>query len=163
MYSKRPGGPLQYAVANAPAAAGMSLQSHASEPAEAALPDSTASGSQPRERDSWMLEPTISAPPVISNPFTERNTPKSAGLPSGRSQPIEMSNDMTDGYGEEESSNRTLNGGVDFFSALGSEHRRKDPNDDKPDPSKLQVTKMELNQQLVQGKTLDDYETKGEF
>jgi hypothetical protein len=109
-----------------------------------------------------MLEPTISAPPAISNPFTERNTPKSAGLPSGRSLPIESSNDMTDGYGDEESSNRTLGGGVDFFSALGSEHRRKDPNEDKPDPSKLQVTKMELNQQLVQGKALDDYETKGE-
>ena len=109
-----------------------------------------------------MLEPTISAPPAISNPFTERNTPKSAGLPSGRAMPIESSNDMTDGYGDEEPSNRTLGGGVDFFSALGSEHRRKDPNEDKPDPSKLQVTKMELNQQLVQGKALDDYETKGE-
>ena len=149
----------QDAVANAPASAGMDLQSHASEPAAAPLPETTASGSQTRERDSWMLEPTISAPPAISNPFTERSTPKSAGLPSGRSQPI--SDDMTDGYGEEVSSGRTLDGGVDFFSALGSEHKRKDPNDDKPDPSKLQVTKMELNQQLVQGKTLDDYETKG--
>ena len=75
---------------------------------------------------------------------------------------MDTSNDMTDGYGDEESSNRTLGGGVDFFSGLGSEHKRKDPNEDKPDPSKLQVTKMELNQQLVQGKALDDYETKGE-
>jgi len=153
---------IQDAVASAPAAAGMSLQSHASEPAAAPLPGTTASGSQTRERDSWMLEPTISAPPAISNPFTERNTPKSAGLPSGRSLPMDTSNDMTDGYGDEESSNRTLGGGVDFFSGLGSEHKRKDPNEDKPDPSKLQVTKMELNQQLVQGKALDDYETKGE-
>jgi hypothetical protein len=68
---------------------------------------------------------------------------------------------MTDGYGDDESSGRTLDGGVDFFSALGSEHKRKDPNEDKPDPSKLQVTDMELNQQLVQGKALDEYETKG--
>jgi hypothetical protein len=106
-----------------------------------------------------MLEPTESAPPTTSNPFAERNIPKSAGMPSGRMQT--MSNDMTDGYGEEASAGRTLDGGVDFFSALGSEHKRKDPNADKPDPTKLQITKMELNQQLVQGKSLDDYETKG--
>jgi hypothetical protein len=135
----------------------MSLKSHASEPAAAALHESAATETKPRERDSWMLEPTETAPATISNPFAERNIPKSAGLSVGRSQPV----DMTDGYGEEESSGRTLDGGVDFFSALGSEHRRKDINEDKPDPSKLQVTKMELNQQLVQGKTLDDYETKG--
>lgn len=147
----------QSAVANAPATAGMSLQSHASEHPAAALPGSTATESKTRERDSWMLEPTEAAPPTTSNPFAERNIPKSAGLTAARSQAV----DMTDGYGEEESSGRTLGGGVDFFSALGSEHKRKDPNEDKPDPSKLQVTKMELNQQLVQGKTLDDYETKG--
>lgn len=106
-----------------------------------------------------MLEPSVSAPPATANPFGERNIPKSAGASSGRLQ--SMSSDMTDGYGDDESSGRTLDGGVDFFSALGSEHKRKDPNEDKPDPSKLQVTDMELNQQLVQGKALDEYETKG--
>lgn len=148
-------------MADVPSSAGLPLKSHASEPAAGPLPGSTASGSKPRERDSWMLEPTVDASPVTSNPFAERNIPKSAGAPSGRLQT--MSSDMTDGYGEDESGGRTLDGGVDFFSALGSEHRRKDPQEDKPDPSKLQVTKMELNQQLVQGKTLDDYETKGMF
>lgn len=49
---------------------------------------------------------------------------------------------------------------MDFFSALGTEHKRKDPNDNKPDPSKLQIDRRELNQQLVQGKSLDEYETK---
>jgi len=45
---------------------------------------------------------------------------------------------------------------------MGSEHKRKDPNADKPDPSKLVVDKRELNRQLVEGKTLDEYETPKE-
>ena len=68
---------------------------------------------------------------------------------------------MTDGYGEDESSNRTLGGGVDFFSALGTEHQRKDPKADLPDPTKLQIYDTELNKQLLQGKNLEEYEVKG--
>lgn len=44
---------------------------------------------------------------------------------------------MTDGYGEEEGK-RTL-GGVDFFDGLGTEKKRKDPNEGKPDPSKVSL------------------------
>lgn len=106
-----------------------------------------------------MLEPSVTAPPVASNPFAERNIPRSAGATASRAAPI--SSDMTDGYGEDESSNRMLGGGVDFFSALGTEHQRKDPKDDKPDPTKLQIHDTELNKQLLQGKNLDDYEVKG--
>lgn len=103
-----------------------------------------------------MLEPSVTAPPVTSNPFGERSTPRSASASAPHSQPI--SSDMTDGYGEDETSNRTLGGGVDFFSALGTEHQRKDPKADLPDPTKLQIYDTELNKQLLQGKKLDEYE-----
>lgn len=52
--------------------------------------------------------------------------------------------------------------GGDFFSSLGSEQKRKDPND-KPDPSQLRVYKNELNTQLLEGKSVDEYETKGDI
>jgi hypothetical protein len=42
---------------------------------------------------------------------------------------------LTEGYGDEEGSNRTLGGGVDFFSSLGTE--RKKEVKEKPDPSKV--------------------------
>lgn len=151
---------FQDAVANVPSSAGLPLRSHASEPAKAPLPESTATGSGPQERQAWMLEPSITAPPVISNPFAERNIPRSAGVASVRSEPV--SSDMTDGYGEEEGNNRNLGGGVDFFSGLGTEHLRKDPKADRPDPTKLQLHSTELNKQLLEGKNIDDYETKGE-
>ncbi|KAK4685655.1 CWF19-like protein 2, partial [Tremellales sp. Uapishka_1] len=48
----------------------------------------------------------------------------------------------------------------DFFSDLGTEHKRKDPNEGKPDPTKLQFGKRELNRQLVEGKTLDEYKNE---
>ena len=67
---------------------------------------------------------------------------------------------MTDGYGDEEESNRTLSGGVDFFSALGTEHKRKDPNEGKADPSKPVIDRRELNTQLVEGRALEDYKVK---
>lgn len=108
-----------------------------------------------------MLEPSVTAPPVTSNPFAERGVPRSAGQSAPHSQPV--SSDMTDGYGEDETSNRTLGGGVDFFSALGTEHQRKDPKADLPDPTKLQIYDTELNKQLLQGKNLEEYEVKGEF
>jgi hypothetical protein len=67
---------------------------------------------------------------------------------------------MTEGYGDEEPSNRTLGGGVDFFSSLGTEHKRKDPDEGKSDPSKPVVDRRELNAQLAEGKGLDEYEAK---
>lgn len=152
----------QSVVANVPSAAGLPLKSHASEPAKGPLPDATSTDSKTQERQAWMLEPPVTAPPVSSKPFGESNFPKCAGTSAGRSQPITTDMDMTDGYGENESSNRTMSGGVDFFSGLGTEHKRKDPQDDKPDPTKLQIHDTELNKQLLQGKNLDDYEVKGE-
>ena len=87
-----------------------------------------------------------------SVPIPSRNVPRSAGVssPSG--------NGITEGYPEGEFSDRNVGGGVDFFSSLGIEHKRKDPNEGKPDPSKLVIDRRELNTQLVEGKKLEDYE-----
>ena len=64
---------------------------------------------------------------------------------------------MTAGYGDEEPSNRTASGDVDFFSSLGTEHRPKNGKD-KPDPGELKIDRRELNTQLKEGKALDQYE-----
>ena len=49
---------------------------------------------------------------------------------------------------------------MDFFSAIGTEHKRKDPNE-VPEPAAPKVDRRELNVQLKEGKALDDYETEG--
>lgn len=40
---------------------------------------------------------------------------------------VQTADEMTDGFGEELTGGRTLGGGVDFFSSLGTEHRKKPP------------------------------------
>jgi hypothetical protein len=49
-----------------------------------------------------------------------------------------------------------------MFARLGRDRERK-PREEKPDPEKLHVSKRELNEQLVQGKALDDYKTESEW
>ncbi|BEJ10819.1 hypothetical protein CspHIS471_0102410 [Cutaneotrichosporon sp. HIS471] len=46
----------------------------------------------------------------------------------------------------------------DFFSALGTEHKRKDPNEKKAEPPKH--SKYELNTQMLEGKTVDEYKAE---
>ena len=43
---------------------------------------------------------------------------------------------LTEDYGEPVQNLRTMGGGVDFFSSLGTEKKRK-PKEDKPDPEKV--------------------------
>lgn len=43
---------------------------------------------------------------------------------------------LMEGYGEEETNKRTMTGQVDFFSALGTEHRPRNIKD-KPNPEKV--------------------------
>ena len=117
------------------------------------LPHATAVETERRERDAWMLDPgTISASSV---PAPTRDIPRSAGISA-------ISGGMTDGYGDDDASNRTAGGGVDFFASLGTEHKRKDPNADKPDPSKPLVDHRELNTQLKEGRSLDNYDAPKE-
>ncbi|RSH94889.1 hypothetical protein EHS25_004695 [Saitozyma podzolica] len=139
------------AVATIPTSDSLPLRSHVSGPgAQGQSPPPIAAATEARERDSWMLEPHTHS--QATDPRLASGVPHSAGLAT--------SGGFTEGYGDEELSNRTLSGGVDFFSSLGTEHKRKDPNADKPDPSKPPVDRRELNAQLVEGKTLDQYETK---
>lgn len=49
-------------------------------------------------------------------------------------------------------------GGDADFSSLGKA-RAKPPRPEKPDPEQLQISSRELNTQLRQGKTVDEYET----
>lgn len=88
-----------------------------------------------------MLEPDSSAPPKSEPPVNDK--PHSATLNTSVSPP--------------RTNSKTAE--PDFFSSFGTEHKRKDPNADKPDPNKVQVDYRELNTQLKEGKKLDDYET----
>jgi len=59
--------------------------------------------------------------------------------PDARQQRSRISNDedsYMEDYGEPAGDSRTLGGGVDFFSGLGTE-RKKPPRPDRPDPEKV--------------------------
>lgn len=64
------------------------------------------------ERDDWMLEPALGQ--------SESSRPLAQQFPT-------TDESMTDGYGELPGSGRTLSGGVDFFSSLGTEKKRNKP------------------------------------
>ncbi|WWC86011.1 uncharacterized protein L201_000882 [Kwoniella dendrophila CBS 6074] len=142
------------AASNIPTSDSLALRSNPSNPpSKVPLPSAISSGTQARERDSWMLEPLDGAAATV--PSISRDIPRSAG------RAATQSSGMTEGYGDEVPSNRNASGGMDFFEGLGTVHERKDPKADLPDPSKLVVDKrFELNTQLLEGKNIDDYETK---
>jgi hypothetical protein len=78
-----------------------------------ALPRATTTESK-QQREEWMLlQPSA---PVVPLP-----TPPLHSLDHGDT--------LTDGYGERTTGNRTMSGEVDFFSSLGTEHRKKDVTD----------------------------------
>lgn len=56
---------------------------------------------------------------------------------------------FTDGYGDPAGSSRTADGQVDFFSSLGTEHRKKPPQ--KPLDEKPKISHRELNVDLREG------------
>lgn len=93
-----------------------------------------------------MLEPDSTSAPVTRAPRSDAPHSASAAPIS----PPRLKSSATNA-GQPESG--------DFFSSFGTEHKRKDPNDSKPDPTKVQVDHRELNTQLREGKKLDDYET----
>lgn len=108
------------AVANIPTADSLPLTSNPSGP-KASLPPSTAAGSEGRERDSWMLEPSVSSAIV---PVPRDDVPHSA---------IKSAADTADRYGD----GQPAVSNVDLFSSMGIEHKRKDPRSDMPDPSQV--------------------------
>ena len=130
----------QEAVSHIPTAAALALTSNQTNP-KAPLPPNTASGTTSRE--AWMLEPAVTAPPIA---VSRREIPQSASL--------------TEGYGDDEGDAR-LGRGVDFFSSMGTEHKRKDPREVEAELSRKKAEALEINKQSLEGKSVDEYEDKG--
>ncbi|KAF7297774.1 Complexed with Cdc5 protein cwf19 [Mycena kentingensis (nom. inval.)] len=90
------------------------------------------------KRDDWML-----APP------TEPVLPDSASSSRTRLREPTGDDSLTEDYGEPSDNQRNLSGGVDFFSSLGTE-RKKKGKEEMPDPSTI-VHRRELNPELRRG------------
>nr|GAT50631.1 complexed with Cdc5 protein cwf19 [Mycena chlorophos] len=104
----------------------------------AAIP-SRAQAIESLKRDDWML-----ATPSVLPDEKPRPAKEPVEAPGGDES-------FTEDYGELSQNQRTLGGGVDFFSSLGTEVKKK-PKDDKPDPNKPVVHRRELNPEIKYGK-----------
>ncbi|KAI0720519.1 CwfJ C-terminus 1-domain-containing protein-like protein [Cerioporus squamosus] len=125
-------------AADIPSAADLELKTRAEErPGDPPLPPPLRTETV-LKRDDWMLMPETT--PVV---------------PPSSSIDVPMNEDPTDGYGEPSTNTRTMGGGVDFFSSLGTE-RKKKPQANKPDPDKPFISHMELNTALKEGRSVDD-------
>ncbi|KAG8807338.1 hypothetical protein FRC17_004509, partial [Serendipita sp. 399] len=124
-----------------------SLELHSSAQAlkeDLGLPHSTVTESK-MQREEWMLlEPAAGTVPSKSPP-----------LESARHQ-----DSLTEGYGEETSSNRTASGQVDFFSSLGTEHRPRGGKDKVNPDNAPKISSRELNPELREGKPIETTEPK---
>ncbi|KAG5641548.1 hypothetical protein DXG03_004794 [Asterophora parasitica] len=94
-------------------------------------PPPTLSTETPVQRDEWMLLPAST--PTL--PVEDRRQLHTDDV------------SITDEYGEATGGQRTLGGGVDFFSSLGTDIKRK-PRPDKPNPDKPVVSSREINKDL---------------
>ena len=101
-----------------PTAESLKLTSRATEASNDPPPPKPVVNETALKRDAWMLEPA--APPTISN------------LPTRTGGALEQDESLTEGYGETPSNSRTMGGTVDFFSSMGTEHKKKQS---KPDPT----------------------------
>ena len=70
-------------------------------------------------------------PSSVSVPTSDSGTSK-LQLPTGNES-------LTEDYGEPAQNTRTMGGGVDFFSSLGTE-RKKKQREEKPDPDKVIIS-----------------------
>ncbi|TFK74757.1 hypothetical protein BDN72DRAFT_759018 [Pluteus cervinus] len=95
------------------------------------------------KRDDWMLLP----PSLPIMPAASSSTKAKITVPEEES--------LTEEYGDIDDSRRTLGGGVDFFSSLGTEVKRKNAPPPKPEIDKPAVSSMELNVDLKEGRTID--------
>ncbi len=93
------------------------------------LPPTTKSETK-LQRDEWML-----LPPSIPDVPAPTSAPKRLN--------VGLEESLTEDYGESSSNARDIGGGVDFFSSLGTDHKKKQP--EKPDPEKvyLCITKIQ--------------------
>ncbi|KAK0244204.1 CwfJ C-terminus 1-domain-containing protein-like protein [Armillaria nabsnona] len=92
------------------------------------------------KRDDWMLE----------EPAAQASRPSSSRIQ------LQDDENFTEDYGEASGSRRALGGGVDFFSTLGTDVRKKNPHPNKPDPEKPVISSRELNTGLREDKSIDE-------
>ncbi|KAF9516370.1 hypothetical protein BS47DRAFT_1376037 [Hydnum rufescens UP504] len=135
---------LKVLATDIPTSESLSLTSNASEKTDRPLPHALPVETQ-LKRDDWML---------LGGSST---TLPSMPIPSSRKGIHNLEDEsLTEDYGDVPQDRRSLGGGVDFFSSLGTEHRKK-KQPDLPDPDKPQISSRELNTQLKEGKSLDQY------
>ncbi|KAJ9120826.1 hypothetical protein QFC22_002760 [Naganishia vaughanmartiniae] len=166
---------VENSISYIPTSESLHLTSNASaNPGNVPLPPSIAAETATvadLRREDWMLDPTrLSIPGLEVDPSSGKvakrpdvsipHSAKVGGFGGGEFEAGERAaaaDDLTDGYGDGSTGGRTLGGGVDFFGSLGTEHKRKDPNENRPDPNKLVISKYELNTQLMEGKSVEEY------
>ncbi|CAE6494156.1 unnamed protein product [Rhizoctonia solani] len=132
------------AVSGIPTAESLELTSNASHvPDGAKEPPSNAQATQTKlQRDEWMLlDPSTPTVPI----GTPSRPPDRAIL--------QTADEMTDGFGEEVRNMRALGGGVDFFSSLGTEHRKKPPPKDPKEKPKMSAREINRGEPEPEGAT----------
>ncbi|KAG6868226.1 hypothetical protein C0993_006002 [Termitomyces sp. T159_Od127] len=117
-------------AADIPTAKSLKLTSSAiAGPSDPKLPSNT-NTETPLRRDEWMLFP-----------------PTAPTLSAEDQQKAEMGDvSMTDDYGEPSGGQRTLSGGVDFFSSLGTDMKKKRA--ERPAPDEPVTSSKEINKDL---------------
>ncbi len=65
-----------------------------------------------------------------------------ASRPSSSRIQLQDDENFTEDYGEASGSRRALGGGVDFFSTLGTDVRKKNPHTNKLDPEKASFIQL---------------------
>lgn len=112
-------------------------------------------------------EPGPSAPPLPPAAVTESTLkrddwmllPNSAANDSSVSrvsaqQSFAGDESLTESYGEPSGGSRSGNG-IDFFSNMGTEIKKKNPKLNKPDPDRPAVSNRELNVEIKEGRKID--------
>ncbi|KAL1411883.1 Pre-mRNA-splicing factor cwf19 [Vanrija albida] len=116
--------------------------------------------------DMWVEKDVETVSAVGSIPTADSLPLKSTAVPHGEPSPPRRATAprreswMIGKEDEDEAAPSRSAGGDDFFGSLGTTHKRKDPNDKKPDPANVVHSKYELNTQLLEGKTVDEYKTE---
>lgn len=104
-----------------PTAESLKLTSHAtSTDGDPALPPSRATETT-LKRDEWMMMP----PSAVTVPTPDDRAPTSV-IASSRARDSMEEESLTEGYGDQAVNSRSVGGGVDFFSSLGTERKRKE-------------------------------------
>ncbi|KZS90512.1 hypothetical protein SISNIDRAFT_430789 [Sistotremastrum niveocremeum HHB9708] len=119
-------------LTNIPSARDLDLTSNQNASNPPPLPPSHATESK-LQRDEWMLSEN----------------------PSSSSRLISSDGDLTEEYGEQTGDKRTMAGGIDFFSSLGTEHKKKAP--ELRELQEAKISSKEINKNIaVQAGSLID-------